>query len=172
MSDEISYYDNVYNYLQSDHNYLDYLTEYLILTVSAAGLLKEVDEDYSDLIPIIRYLVSELVMEFHTNDYVNGIAEELGNAIKLRLWDLKDEFELANLINEVIDLGTKIKDGLEDLALARKVLWDFIKLFSINLSRCSIIRDLINNGKPSAILQAVLVGLIIAVGGINYYGSG
>jgi len=169
---EISHYSITYNYIRPDHNYLDSLTKHLMLAVFAAISLKEVGEDYGDLIPIIRYLVSELVMEIHTNDYVNGIAEELGSAIKLRLWDLKDEFELVDLINDAIDLSAKIKDGLEDLALARRVLGSFIKLFSIDLSKCPIIKDLIDNGKPSAILQTVLVGLIIAVGGINYYGSG
>lgn len=167
MSEVLSYH-YIYNVEDRGFEYLNYVADNLLRAVSIAGILKDLNEPYEDLIPLMKYLISELVLELHTNTYINGTAEELQEAIKLRLWDLTDESELAQLIDDVIKLGIKIGEGVMDESLTRRVLNEFIDLFSLDIENKEILKEILRRCEPHTVLQTILVGLVISVGGIGY----
>lgn len=167
MSDVLSYH-HVHSIEDRDLEYLSHVKDNLLRAISLVNILKDLDEPYEDLIPLMKYLISDLVLELHTNTYINGIAEELQEAIKLRLWELSDEFKLAELINDVVELGIKVNERVVDESLARKVLSEFIDLFSLNVKNYKVLREVFKCCEPHIVLQTILVGLVIAVGGVNY----
>jgi len=155
----------------SDESYIETLSEDLVRTTSVASVLKELGEDYKDLIPLIKFLTSELVLALHTNTFVDGVVDELRSNIKLRLWEVGDEFSLAKLIDGIVMLGMMVKEGVKDLDIVEEIVGDFIEFFSLDLSRCDVVRKVFSSGDLPLILQVMLVGLIIAVDGINYFGE-
>jgi len=145
----------------------------IVRVASVMNILKHVGEDYSDLIPLIKYLISEVVVAMHTNSYLNGIAEELGDAIKLAIWDVADdELKLTSFLNDLVSLYHKVMDGVNDLAYARAVFKEFTELFNINVGNYPKISFILNKAEdPSLILQTILTGLVISVRGVGGVGD-
>jgi hypothetical protein len=154
-----------------DESYIETLSEDLVRTTSVASILRELGEDYKDLIPLIKSLVSELVLALHTNTFVDGVIDELRSNIKLRLWEVGDEFSLAKLIDGIVMLGMMVREGVNDLDIAEEVMNDFVEFFSLDLNHCNVVRKVFSSGDLPLILQVMLIGLIIAVDGINYVGE-
>ncbi len=155
----------------SEASYVEVIADDLVRTASVIGILKSIGEECDELIGVLKFLTSELVMELHTNKYVDGLAAELRDAIKVSLWEVGDEFKLSTLINDVVSLGLMVREGFNDPELAKEVLEEFADTFSLQLSRCDIVREVMESGDPALILQTVLVGLTLAVGGLNYEGG-
>lgn len=165
MSDVISY--SFEDSISAESSYIDVLAEDIVRTASVVGILKSIDEGYDELVQLLKYLTSELVMELHTTSYVEGLAEELCDAIKVRLWDIEDEFKLYAFINGVVALGLMVREGVNDQQLAREVLEEFVDIFSLDLSRCAIMKKVLDSGDSALALQAVLLGLVLSVGGLS-----
>jgi len=163
--------DDIIVSMVSDESYIEILSEDLIKVTSVASVLRELGEDYKDLIPLIKFLTSELVLALHTNTFVDGVVDELRSNIKLRLWEVGDEFSLAKLIDGIVMLGMMVREGVKDLDIVEEVVSDFIEFFSLDLSCCDVVREVFSSGDLPLILQVMLVGLIIAVDGINYFGE-
>lgn len=159
-------------YIASEQTYLvDFLADDLVRVASVIGILKSIDEGYEELIPLLKTLTSELVMELHTTSYVEGIVDELCGVISKRLWEIDDEFKLSILINDVVFLGKMIKEGVKDSEYASEVLNEFIETFSIDLTKCKTLQSVLSGGDPPLILQTVLIGLVLSVGGLSYDGG-
>lgn len=173
LSDVVTYYLSE-DFISDEVSYVEVVANALVRTASVAGILKSIDEDYSELVQITKFLTSELVRELHTTSFTDGVVSELYDAIKIRLWDIEDEFKLSTFINDVVFLGTMVKEGVNDLEvikLAREVVEEFADVFSLDLSRCNVLRDVMNSSNPALILQVMLLGLILAVGGLSYDGG-
>lgn len=160
--------------MSDETSYVEAVANALVRTASVAGILKSIGEDYNELVQITKFLTSELVRELHTTSFADGVVGELYDAIKIRLWDIEDEFKLSVLINDVVFLGTMVKEGINDsevIKLAKEVMEEFADVFSLDLSRCNVLRNIMNSGNPALILQVVLLGLVLAVGGLSYDGG-
>ncbi|MEM1982354.1 MAG: hypothetical protein QXD94_01600 [Sulfolobales archaeon] len=170
MSDVISYLSEDVTPEQTVDR-IDALASDLVTTASVASILRDIGEDYEDLIPLLKYLTSELVMELHTTSYVEGIVDELRGFITNYLWEVGDEFKLSILINDIVSLGIMVKEGVSDIDFAKEVLNEFIDTFSIDLSKCEVLQKVMNSEDPSLILQIMLIGLVLSVGGLGYDGG-
>ncbi len=173
MSDVTTYYlPEVF--ISDERSHIDIIAETLVRTASIAGILKSIGEDYSELVQILKFLTSELVMELYTTSFADGVVGELYDAIKIRLWDIDDESKLSVFINDVVFLGVMVKEGInnsEVVGLAGEVMEEFANMFSLDLSKCNVVREVMNSGNPALILQVVLLGLVLAVGGLSYDGG-
>ncbi|MEM0361967.1 MAG: hypothetical protein QXH57_01200 [Sulfolobales archaeon] len=169
MSDVISY--SFEDSISTESSYIDALAEDIVRTASVIGILKSIGEGYDELVQLLKFLISELVMELHTTSYVEGLAGELCEVIKTRLWDIEDEFKLYTLINNVVTLGLTVREGINDPQLAREVFEEFADTFSLDLSKCAIMKKILDSGDPALTLQAVLLGLVISVGGLSNDGG-
>ncbi len=147
----------------------DSAVEYFTLTLSTYLVVKRLGyEDLAqEIVPLVKLSVGELVTRLSTNNYVNGLASELGVCAR-RLWEVEyDDSELADILSEAVSLRRKVDLGVASVGEARELLHRFLKLIGVDPRGTKVVKTVLEDPEPSKVLQLIATALAVCVGGLG-----
>ncbi len=147
----------------------DSAVEYFTLTLSTYLVVKRLGyEDLAqEIMPLVKLSVGELVTKLSTNNYVNGLASELGVCAR-KLWEVEySDSELADILSEAVSLRRKVDLGVASVGEARDLLHRFLNLIGVDPRETKVVRSILEDPEPSKVLQLIATALAVCVGGLS-----
>jgi len=146
------------------------LADDILISISASQVLRDVGEfeAFTDLLKLVKYLVSEFVMTLSVGSYVNGLASEISDLMSRKLrFNSIDEDVLRDFLIELIYLRERIVEGSASCRDVDVLVRMMCRVFGIDLSRSRVLKHIVKSCNPGLALQAGLLSLILFVGGID-----
>lgn len=147
----------------------DSAVEYFTLTLSTYLVVKRLgyDDLAQEIAPLVKLSVGELVIRLSTNNYVNGLASELGVCAR-KLWEVEySDSELAEILSEAVSLRRKVDLGVASVGEARELLHKFLNLIGVDPRGTKVVKTVLENPEPSKVLQLIATALAVCVGGLS-----
>ncbi len=140
-----------------------------VYTLSSSIVLKSLGygDYFKEVLQIVKLLAGDLATYLTTGKYINGLAAELGEHAK-KLWEVNfDDYELLQLIYELLDLKKKVEVGEADVETSKNLLYKLINLLEVDVNKTNVIKKIFNNPQPELVLQFAATAFVISVGGLN-----
>jgi len=146
------------------------LADDILVTISASQVLRDVGEHeaFTDLLKLVKYLVSEFVMTLSVGSYVNGLASEISELMSRKLrFSSVDENVLRDFLIELIYLRGRIAEGSVSCRDVDALVRMMSHVFGIDIGGSRVLKRILKSCNPGLALQAGLLSLILFVGGID-----
>jgi len=140
-----------------------------VFTLSSSIVLKSLGygDYFKEVLQIVKLLAGDLAIYLTTNKYINGLATELSKYAK-KLWEADfDDYELLQLIYDLLDLKKKVELNEADMETSKNLLSKLVSLLGIDVEKTNVIKGIFNNPRPELVLQFAATAFVVSVGGLD-----